>query len=237
MIILNASRNHKVANKIGNSKACGGQAITSGKAMSDPKQILQIESEIKKSIARRLHQDLIQSLATLAMRAGLSLKIAREMPEDVQAEVAKLDDLARNIVKESRYLLYILDPSPLYSEGLATTLEEWREQFEGLHGVKIELEFQDGLSLGRHAERDHLIFSTVVEVAEGLLQRGQRERLKIILGNDEDGIRFSLHAPSGELPESLADRVERFSGRVEVTYRSTESFSAEFYLPRGLEGG
>lgn len=204
--------------------------------MSDPKHILQVESETKKSIARRLHQDLIQSLATLAMRAGLSRKIAREMPEDVQAEIAKLDDLARNIVKESRYLLYILDPSPLYREGLAAALEEWRDQFEQLHRVKVELESQDGLSLSKHAERDYLIFSTLVEAVEGLMHQGKREGLKLNLSIDEQGIRFSVHAPSGVLPESVVGRVERFSGRVEVSSSSTESFSAEFYIPRSLEG-
>jgi signal transduction histidine kinase len=76
-----------------------------------------VEEDARKKLARDLHDGPTQTISAIAMRMSYVYRLLERDPEQVPAELKKVEELARNTTKEIRNLLFGLRPLVLESQG------------------------------------------------------------------------------------------------------------------------
>jgi len=96
-------------------------------------RILAVEREVRKELARDLHDGPAQLLASLIMRLRLGLRLLEQGHPDAKAELAGLEPLLERALREVRTMLFDLRPVILEARGLVAAMEEYarRQQEEG----------------------------------------------------------------------------------------------------------
>ena len=87
-------------------------------------RIVDIEENARKKLARDLHDGPTQSIAAIAMRLNYIRKLLQHEPSKVDAEIAKIEELARRTTKEIRHMLFTLRPLVLETQGLTAALQQ-----------------------------------------------------------------------------------------------------------------
>jgi len=111
-------------------------------------RLLVAQEEERKYIARELHDDLNQQVASLAI--GLS-KLKRQLPEagdSILDQVEKLQDRATNLADHIRRLSHNLHSSTLEHVGLGAALRAYCDEFTEQDGIAVTLRIGEGLGLG-----------------------------------------------------------------------------------------
>jgi PAS domain S-box-containing protein len=109
-------------------------------------QVITVQEEERRRIARELHDETAQSLASLLL--GLSALGEVRTVKAARLQARDLHQVATRALAEVRRLAWGLRPSVLDDLGLVTALERYAEEFGRTRGVAIEVE-TDGLGDGR----------------------------------------------------------------------------------------
>ncbi|MBA3532191.1 MAG: GAF domain-containing protein [Ardenticatenales bacterium] len=91
-------------------------------------RIIQAQEEVRRELARDLHDGLTQVLAALAVNIGHLRTLVREERlnlEEVQEELEFLRSIARQAIHDARTLIYGLRPLVLETQGLVVALEHY----------------------------------------------------------------------------------------------------------------
>jgi len=104
-------------------------------------RIVEIEENARKKLARDLHDGPTQSIAAIAMRLNYIRKLLQHEPSKVDAEIVKIEEMARRTTKEIRHMLFTLRPLVLETQGLAAALQQSIQKVQETDaGVSIHLE-------------------------------------------------------------------------------------------------
>jgi PAS domain S-box-containing protein len=163
-------------------------------------QLLRLQDEERRRIARDLHDSTGQDLVALKLslgqlRASLpsSSRKARELASECQA-------LADQCVREVRTLSYVLHPPMLDEAGLEEAIRQYVEGFTQRSGTRVKLELSP--RIGRMAQDVELALFRVVQESLTNIQRHS--------GSLQAKIRIDRH--SDHLTLEISDRGQRFSG-------------------------
>ena len=102
--------------------------------------LLTAQEEERSRLARELHDDLTQQLALFSIELG---RLANDLPNsqnDARTRVQSLQQQALRASSEVRRLSHGLHPSVIADFGLSVALEEFCDEFEKAHGIRIEFE-------------------------------------------------------------------------------------------------
>ena len=101
--------------------------------------LLSIQEEERRTLARELHDDVTQQLAFLAIELG---RLATELPDatDTRSHVLALQSQITRASSEVRRISHGLHPSVIIDFGLGVALEEFCDEFQSAHNVRIEFE-------------------------------------------------------------------------------------------------
>jgi signal transduction histidine kinase len=93
---------------------------------AEQRKILEKESEARHKLARDLHDGPTQTISAIAMRLNFIRMMLKKQQnyEKIEAEVAKVEELARKTTHEVRTMLFTLRPVVLETQGLAAALEQ-----------------------------------------------------------------------------------------------------------------
>jgi signal transduction histidine kinase len=131
------------------------------KAISDKEHILELEEEARRQMARDLHDGPTQSIAALAMRVNFARRMLDRDAKAAVEELAKVEELARDITKEMRHLLFVLRPLVLESHGLAAALDaladKYYEAYQFSLENSVELDLLSNLPMDRQAALFYII--------------------------------------------------------------------------------
>ena len=111
-------------------------------------QVITVQEEERGRIARELHDETAQSLASLLMGLG-ALQEARTV-KAARAQARDLQQVATHALAEVRRLAWGLRPSVLDDLGLATALARYAADFGRTRGITVRVE-TSGLDEGRLA--------------------------------------------------------------------------------------
>ncbi|MEM7348164.1 MAG: GAF domain-containing protein [Chloroflexota bacterium] len=104
--------------------------------------LIKKEEEIRRSIARDLHDGPTQMLSAISMNVDFIKKLRHKAPDKVPDELANLQRLSNEAAREVRALLFGLHPTVLETQGLIAALEVLVERSQDLYGVKLVLNVQ-----------------------------------------------------------------------------------------------
>ncbi len=164
-------------------------------------QIINMQEDLRKRLARDLHDGPAQVLASVAMRLDFTRKLLIHEPEKVDEELRGVGDQVVRVTRDVRDMLFDLRPLVLESEGLAVALERFLERFKSLGGPKMHL-------LGEYRERlphqtEATVFAITQEAVNNVLKHARarncwieihEEPRALIVKVRDDGVGFDVQA-------------------------------------------
>jgi PAS domain-containing protein len=146
-------------------------------------QLLRVQDEERRRIARELHDSTGQVLAALAMTLGQMQK------DSSPANLSRFEECMQLITAATaqiRNLSYLLHPPFIDELGLASALADYAQGFEKRSGLRIQVEFS--AEVGRFDRECEIVFFRIIQESLGNIQRhsGSPEAtIKIFaVGND-----------------------------------------------------
>ncbi len=163
--------------------------------------IINVQEDLRKRLARDLHDGPAQVLASIAMRLDFARKLLIHEPEKVDEELRGISEQVARVTREVRDMLFDLRPLVLESEGLAVALERFLERFKSLGGPKIHLHGEYKQRLPHHTEAT--VFAITQEAVNNVLKHARAHNCWIELREEpralvvtvrDDGVGFDVEA-------------------------------------------
>jgi signal transduction histidine kinase len=195
----------------------------------------------RRRIERDLHDGIQQEV--VALIAGLRLARNRLSRDQLTAaELADLQDQAREMLRDLRELAHGIHPPVLSDNGLVAALESRATRFP----ISVQILADDGLRAERFSEDVEgtayfVACESLTNVAKHAGTDGARVRLshsgsRLCLVVEDDGLGFEPNgARSGGLA-NIRDRVEALHGRLTIESRLDTGTSVRAELPAGQHG-
>jgi signal transduction histidine kinase len=205
-------------------------AITNARLYEHSRE-LSILSE-RNRLALELHDVVSQKLFSLVLTAEAASTLLDRDPPAARAQMARLQELAREALDELRSLLLELRPPEADRDGLCGALRKHVAVLRRVHDVAIELEIDDAVSSGADKARDREILRIAQEALHNALRHAAADGVAVRLGDHEgrlvlevrdDGIGFQ--PADDELRSkhlgltSMEERARRLGGRLEISSR------------------
>ncbi len=188
-------------------------------------RIVEVDKEARKQLARDLHDGPTQSVSAIAMRVNYIRRLIERQPEDVPEELYKVEELARQTVKEIRNFLFTLRPLALESQGLSGALEQLAEKMKDTYKQNVIVQVQERTEamLSEHAQ------GTLFYIADEAINNARKHAkaahiwVRLYIRHDavifevqDDGEGFDIE----EVQESYLDRESQSLGMVNMRERA-----------------
>jgi signal transduction histidine kinase len=125
-------------------------------------RIVQTEEEVRRRLARNLHDSAAQLMGSLLIHIEIARKLAQTQPHVLEAEFDTLRDLAQQANQEMRQALLELRPLPLESLGLVGALQGYVNQ-QRRRGSTIHLTVDGSLPEIQNKQAETALYLVVQE--------------------------------------------------------------------------
>jgi len=195
-------------------------------------QLLRLQDEERRNIARELHDSMGQDLVALATMLG-QLRSSRPVAErKLRRLLSKCRDLADKCIGEVRTLSYLLHPPMLEQAGLGDAIRGYVKGFTQRSGIHVELELSP--CVGRMPQDVELaLFRIVQEALTNIHRHSGSQQAKIRIHRNSNltlEISDLGRGPSPSVPRgkgdtrfefgvgirSMQERMKLIGGRLEV---------------------
>jgi signal transduction histidine kinase len=160
--------------------------------VEEKERIVKVDEEARKKLARDLHDGATQSIAAIAMRMSYIYKLLERSPNEVIAELKKVEDLARKTTKEIRHILFTLRPLVLETQGLMVALnqfaEKMRETYQQAVSIRVEQEVESYLD---HHQQG-IIFYIIEEAVNNARKHAQASLITVTLKRLPDSVMIEI---------------------------------------------
>jgi signal transduction histidine kinase len=104
------------------------------------KRVLFSDEELRKQLARELHDGPTQTISSIAMRLDFIRTLLEPDPLRARRELDKLERLAGQAVKEVRMMLFSMRPMILETQGLAAALEQYADRIRQTDDIDVRVD-------------------------------------------------------------------------------------------------
>ncbi|MEM6283684.1 MAG: sensor histidine kinase, partial [Chloroflexota bacterium] len=159
----------------------------------EKERIVEIEKEARKKLARDLHDGPTQTISAIAMRMSIIRMMLDRTPEEVPAELKKIEELALQTTSEIRLMLYTLRPLALESEGgLTSALEQLADKFEAVYEQHVEVMVSTRAAKVLTESQSETIFSIAQEAVNNARKHAQARTIKVRVTTYEDMVMLEI---------------------------------------------
>jgi len=208
-------------------------AIQNARLYSDiqkeKEQMIEIQQQEHKKLARDLHDGPTQSMAAIAMRLNFARRLLERDPKATAEELSKIEELARRTTKEIRHMLFTLRPLELESQGLIGALKAMAEKTHETFNQNVIVEAEENIISELEMNRQTIIFYIAEEAINNACKYAQANhiwvRMKdydkdlVMLEVQDDGVGFdktsveSSYETRGSLGlRNMSERAEMVNG-------------------------
>ncbi|NOZ06563.1 MAG: GAF domain-containing sensor histidine kinase [Chloroflexi bacterium] len=195
-------------------------------------RIIQAQEDVRRELARNLHDGTVQLLAAIAMNVEHAKRLLRFAPDDLPTELDQMAELVRTATRQTRTLLFELRPIILETRGLVAALKSYVERL-GEAGAGPTVEIRLDSDLPRLEPRvEKTIFAIVQEAVNNSRKHAHASEITISMVriNDElqvivedNGRGFDLVAVENEYAErdslglvNMKERAELIDGWLRI---------------------
>lgn len=143
------------------------------------------EGEVRRWLARELHDGPTQTLSAIAMRASLAQTLLDKEPGNIKNELANLEELANRATRQTRDILYRLRPLPLESQGLRGALEDFAERLQKSGGPSVRIDFDPAAEV-LDMNTETAVFSIVEEAVNNACKHARADRIVVHVAKQGD---------------------------------------------------
>jgi signal transduction histidine kinase len=194
-------------------------------------QLLQMQDEERRHIARELHDSAGQTLALLGMNLTELVQHAKAKDPDIALQAEASEELVRQLQKEIRTATYLLHPPLLDESGLSSALGWYIQGLKERTGLNIALEMSE--DFGRiQPDIELAIFRLIQECLTNIHRHSGSKSATIRVARDAENVDVEVRDQgNGISPERLAEiqsggagvgirgmreRVAQFAGTVRI---------------------
>lgn len=134
-------------------------------------RIISAQEDVRKQLARDLHDGPAQVLATIAVQLEFAQRLAEHEPAKLMAELKSTHELALRTTRDIRNLLFDLRPLVLETDGLEAALQRFLERFRTGSGPELRFEAHYTARLPHNAEA--VTFAIAQEAINNVLKHAQ----------------------------------------------------------------
>jgi signal transduction histidine kinase len=180
-------------------------------------QVLRLQDEERRRIARELHDGVGQLLAALGMNIAIVRREADKLSNEAARAVSENSFMVDELSREIRTMSHLLHPPMLDEIGLSSALRWYVDGFSERSKVKVNLDFPEGL--GRlSSEMELTIFRMIQECLTNVHRHSGSSSAAIRVWERDQHIRIEVQDQGkGIPPEKQADLT--LSDRAGVGFR------------------
>ncbi len=185
-----------------------------------------VEDEVRKRLARDLHDGPAQLLASIVMSLSFTKQLLQRAPDHVPDEIEHSTAVAERALKQIRTLLFDLRPVILETQGLAPALEMYAERLQETEQLNVILTTKG--EFGRlSTQAETAIFAVIQEAVNNAKKYARASRIDLILEPDpakdtltvlikDDGAGFDVQAVMAKYDERGSLGMINMQERVQV---------------------
>jgi signal transduction histidine kinase len=198
--------------------------------------------EERNRLARELHDSVTQQLFGVVLAAESAGELLARGDGAVEAQIERVQALARGAMEELRSVVFELRPASLEAEGLAPALRKHVEVLRRVSGRAIELRVGSPPSLGSVAAGQ--VFRIAQEALRNALRHADAGRIEVRLEDGggrvalsvaDDGRGFDAAAPEVRGRRlgltSMEERAAELGGRLTIASRPGEGTTVRLEVP------
>jgi signal transduction histidine kinase len=195
-------------------------------------RIIQTEEEVRRSLARNLHDSAAQLMGSLLINIEITRKLAQTQPRSLESEFDTLRELAQQANQEMRQALLELRPLLLESRGLVGALQGYVNQ-QRRRGHTIEMSVDGPLPVMQNKQAETAVYLIVQETLTNVRKHAnarhtwlrihvQSPVLVIEIEDDGDGMVTGMdntyYAERGRMGVlTMSERVQWLEGKINFT--------------------
>jgi signal transduction histidine kinase len=211
-------------------------------------KLLVVEDEIRKRLARDLHDGPTQFVAAIVMNLGFIKDLIKKSPKHAPGEIDYTLDLAEKTLKQLRTLLFDLRPVILETQGLIPALDLYTERLRETDELNINLVVT--YDFGRLSIRaESAIFAVIQEAVNNAKKHAQASRIDLTLQVDEtldrlivtvkdNGLGFDVQAMTSGYDKrgslgmiNMQERADAVNGLFKIHSKVGQGTEIELSLP------
>jgi len=219
--------------------------ITQKKLMEEqikalPQKIIKAQEQECNRIARDLHDDLGQALATLKILIQSAWLVAPAGGKKAGAGQRKIIDYLDTIIEKSRNLAARLRPSTLETLGLTTALGSMFKEMGRYSGLKIDFHHPELESICFQAEAINL-FRIVQEAMTNIVKHAKATRVTVKMARlkgelrviiQDNGRGFTFKGPSSGLGlTTMQERAKLLGGTIGIQSQPGQGTTITVHIP------
>ncbi len=154
-------------------------------------RIVAVEEDVRKRLARDLHDGPAQLLAAILMNLSFIKKLAAKAPQKVEEEMDQLESMTSRALRQLRTMLFDLRPVILETHGLAPALETYVERLRNNEGMAIQLRLEGPLER-LEPQAESAIFSIVQEAVNNAKKYARESQVWLAVQRREDELVISI---------------------------------------------
>jgi len=192
-----------------------------------------VEDEVRKRLARDLHDGPTQLVASIIMSLGFTKELLKRSPDLAESEINESLDVANKTLKQLRTLLFDLRPVILETQGLIPALELYAERLEETEDLNISLTVESEFDRLAH-KVEVAIFSIIQEAVNNAKKYANAAQIDLIVQPDEqqdsltflikdDGVGFDVQNVKARYDErgslgmiNMQERTEMVNGQLRI---------------------
>lgn len=194
-------------------------------------RIIEAQEEVRRELARNLHDGTVQLLAAIAMGLDHVERLMSVKPDAVYAELDALRKLTRQAMRDARLLLFEIRPVILESRGLVPALQTYVQQLKDSENFLVHFETDD-FEYDLDSKVAGTIFSIVQEAVNNVKKHARARNVwirlrvgdgEVIVTVEDDGLGFSLAQIERDYVErgsfglfNMRERAELIEGSLEI---------------------
>jgi len=210
-------------------------------------RIIAVEEDVRRRLARDLHDGPAQLLAAIIMSANfIKQAIAHDSLEHALTELDEMLPVAEKALRQVRTLLFDLRPVILETQGLVAALESYAQRLREAEGLNVVLTTEGELGRLTH-NAEVAVFSVVQEAINNAKKHAHASHIDIEVASDErdlvvvirdDGVGFSVDGVTQSYDQRgslgmihMKERADIVQGTLSVSSKPGQGTTVSMRLP------
>jgi signal transduction histidine kinase len=211
-------------------------------------RLIEVEDEVRKRLARDLHDGPAQLLASIIMSLSFTKELLKRSPEHASGEIDLNLSVAEKALKQVRTLLFDLRPVILETQGLIPALEVYAERLEETDNFSVVLTVEGEFE--RLAPKAEVaVFAVIQEAVNNAKKYAKATQIDLIVRADhqqntltvitkDDGVGFDVHAVTARYEQrgslgmiNMQERTNAINGTLSIHSAPGQGTEVSLSLP------